>query len=221
MNEMLIRINENGEVAVEENHNGVKSFKRIEADTLLNCIRLSRTQTIYTGLLPKNCISYSHGDNGDKGVCLMFPESKADISYYDTAYFDFPLPRLVFGFCVSFEGRVYGCRMGVTANDDMLRPSTKMYKYPFSNVSGFDICTGNNSMPKCKSMHSLSSLPYYILSMPNNDDHFSHVNNRSGLGMRELLELLKDKAPEYYYSDILVPYQNVTLNDFINKRSVC
>jgi len=37
-----------------------------------------------------------------------------------------------------------------------------------------------------------------------------------GLEMRELLEFLKDKPPEYYYSDILIP-SNMTLGDFITE----
>jgi len=40
--------------------------------------------------------------------------------------------------------------------------------------------------------------------MDNNDDHFKHSNNRPGLGMRDLLALLADKAPGFYYSDVLV-----------------
>jgi hypothetical protein len=37
--------------------------------------------------------------------------------------------------------------------------------------------------------------------------------------MRDLLELLKDKEPAFYYSDVLLP-NDAVLNDFINERSV-
>jgi hypothetical protein len=60
----------------------------------------------------------------------------------------------------------------------------------------------------------LGSVPYYILGMDNNNDHFKPSNNKPGLEMRDLLELLRDKPTEYYYTDILVPAKQ-TLGDFI------
>jgi hypothetical protein len=91
-----------------------------------------------------------------------------------------------------------------------------MYEYPFSNVSGTWLCIGNNPLPICKSLHTLSSLPYHILSLDNNNDHFRAANNKPGLEMRDLLELLRDKPPEYYYTDILIP-NKLILGDFINE----
>lgn len=221
MSEMVIRIKENGDIAVEETVNGVKSYKRIEPDDLINCISQSLMRGgISSGLLPNGCLSYSQNDAGDKAITLLFPEKRADISYYGTVYPNFPLPKLVFGFNVLSEGRISNCRLGVTANDDVLKPETKMFHYPLSNVSGFNLCTGSNPLPKCKSLHTLGSLPYFILSMPNNNDHFTAQNNKQELEMRDLLELLKDKEPEYYYSDVLVPFNGATLSDFINQRSV-
>jgi hypothetical protein len=92
-----------------------------------------------------------------------------------------------------------------------------MFIYPFSNVSGTQLCIGNNVMPKCQSLHTLGSIPYYLLSMDTNNDHFSPSNNRQGLEMRDLLALLQDKEQDYYYTDILIP-SNTTLEDFINGR---
>ena len=65
---------------------------------------------------------------------------------------------------------------------------------------------------------NLASLPYDIMAMPNNNDHFNHSLNKPGLEMRDLLELLKDKEPAFYYSDVLIPSGRV-LNDFIEGRS--
>lgn len=87
----------------------------------------------------------------------------------------------------------------------------------FSNVSGTHLCTGNNVLPKCNSLHTLGSVPYYILGMDNNNDYFQTSNNKLGLEMRDLLELLRDKPPEYYYSNILIPSRQ-TLGDFIKER---
>jgi hypothetical protein len=57
------------------------------------------------------------------------------------------------------------------------------------------------------------------MAMPNNNDHFNPSLNRLGFEMRDLLELLKDKEPSYYYSDVLIPNGTV-LGEFINGRKV-
>lgn len=217
MSDTIIRISEDGKITVERNLKGVKSFKQIAPDTLIQCIDRSLLRgTVHSGLLPKNCISFSAYDDGNKEVVLLYPENRADISYFGTEYKNFPLPRLVFGFRLTVKGRVSSCKLGVVENTDTLKPDTKMYHYPLSNVSGFHLCSGNNTLPKCTSLHTLSSLPYYIMSMPNNNDYFSNLHNKPNLEMRDLLELLKNKKPSYYYSDILIP-NGAVLNDFIMK----
>ena len=217
MSETVIRISEDGKITVERDLKGVKSFKQIAPDTLIQCIDKSLLRgAVHSGLLPKNCISFNAFDDGDKEVVLVYPESRADISYFGTEYKNFPLPRLVFGFKLIAEGRVSSCKLGVVENKKTLKPDIKMYHYPLSNVSGFHLCTGNNALPKCTSLHTLSSLPYYIMSMPNNNDYFKASNNMLNLEMRDLLELLKNKEPSFYYSDILIP-NGAVLNDFIMK----
>ncbi len=218
MSDVLIRIRDNGTVAVEDNRDGVKGFKEISPDSLLECINRSLLRgAVFSGLLPKNCLSFAAYDNGDKYISILHPESKADITYYGSPYQDFPLPRLAFGFHITKENRISQCRLGVVGNECHLKPTTPMFVYPFSNVSGTHLCVGNNVLPKCESLHTLGSVPYYILSMDNNNDHFKPSNNKLGLEMRDLLELLRDKTSEYYYTDILIP-DKATLADFINGK---
>jgi hypothetical protein len=219
MNEVVIRIREDGSVTVEDNQDGVKAFKEISPDSLIGCIHKSLMRgEVASGLFPKGCIAFTAYDNGDKEVCLLHPESRAGITYYGSLYPDFPLPKLVFAFRITKENRISQCRLGVIANEGSLKPATPMFAYPFSNVSGTHLCTGNNVLPKCESLHTLGSVPYYILSMDNNNDHFKKTNNKPGLEMRDLLELLKDKPEEYYYSHILLP-SKLTLGGFISERS--
>lgn len=219
MSDVLIRIRDDGTVAVEDDNDGVKGFKEISPDSLLQCINQSLLRgVVSSGLLPKGCISYTAHDSGEKNICMLHPENRADITYYGTSYSGFPLPKLVFGFTITKENRISQCRLGVVGNEQSLKPATPMFVYPFSNVSGTHLCTGNNVLPKCKSLHTLGSVPYYILGMDNNNDHFKPSNNKLGLEMRDLLELLRDKQPAYYYSGILVQSRQ-TLGDFINGRS--
>ena len=215
MNEMIIKISGDNTVSVETVESGVRSFKTIAPDSLLECISQSVLRgTVSSGLLPKGCLSFAAHDNGNRNVCLLHPADRTDVSYFGTEYKDFPLPKLVFGFQIMKDGRIGSCKLGVIGNDDVIKPETKMFAYPFSNINGFRLCTGNNVLPKCKSLHTLGSLPHYILSMPNNNDYFKPSNNKSGLEMRDLLELLKDKPPEFYYTDILIK-NGAVLNDFI------
>ncbi len=160
MNETVIRISEDGKVMVEKSVGGLKSFKQIAPDSLLECISRSLIRgAVTSGLQPRGCLSFTSHDNGDRDVYILHPEDRADISYYGTEYTGFPLPRLVFGFHITKEGRVGSCRLGVADKDDVLKPETKMFRYPFSNVSGFSLCTGNNIFPKVAS-------PCLILSSP-------------------------------------------------------
>jgi len=218
MNETVIRIKDDGSVTVEECKDGMVSFKTISPNSLLECLNKSLLRgTVSSGLLPKGCVSFIAHDNGTHDVVLLHPEDRADISYFGTEYKHFPLPRLIFGFRVTKDGRVSSCRLGVIANDDIIKPDTKMFHYPLSNVSGFSICVGNNILPKCTSLHTLASLPYYIMAMPNNNDHFSPSRNKLGLEMRDILELLKDKEQAFYYSNVLLP-NGATITDFIYGR---
>lgn len=218
---LSIHISENAEITVEERKNGVKSIKNIELNDLLVCIKssLKEVKPVYHTVLPKNALFYSCSpETGDFSAVLEYPYTKADITYMETVYPDFPLPKLVFGFNVKGGkiGRVY---LGVTENG-ILKENSKMFIYPFSNVSnGFSLCTGGNVLPAIKSPYSLSNMPDYILSLPDNDDYFNIRNNRLQLNHRELMEHLADKTPEYYYSDILIP-SGKTLADFYKEVSL-
>ena len=190
--------------------------KEIQADAFLDCIKSSiRRNYVSSGLLPPNCLHIGIDSDGNKAYCLWYPRLYADTSYHETAYLNFPLPRLVFAFHVDTEGKIGECRMGVVA-DEKPTMETVMYRYPFSNVSGTRgaICIGANALPKYKTPHTLASLPAFLLSIPNGDHSFNALNNKLNLQYRDLLEHLKDKEPSYYYSDVLIPNEK-TLKDFI------
>lgn len=215
--ELRIRIiPEDGQVLIETHTDGIVKCKEIQEDALLDCLKNSiQHNHVSSGLLPPNCIHVGIDSDGSKSYCLWYPRLYADISYHETAYPSFPLPRLVFAFHVDTEGKIGECRMGVVADE---RPTmeTVMYHYPFSNVSGEDgdICIGANALPKYKTPHTLMNLPTFLLSIPNNDHSYSPLNSKLRMQYRDLLEHLKDKDPSYYYSDVLIP-NGKTLKDFI------
>ena len=212
---LSIHISDSAEIFVEERKNGIKSCKCISLNDLLICIKssLKEIKPAYNAVLPKNALFYSCSpETGDFSAAMEYPYNKADITYMNTEYRDFPLPKLVFGFKVA-SGKIRKVYLGITGNG-ILRDSSLMYTYPFSNVrEDFSLCTGRNALPEIKTPFSLSNMPDYILSLPDNDDYYNIRHNRLELGHRELMEHLADKTPEYYYSDILIP-SGKTLSDF-------
>ena len=218
---LSIHISDSAEIFVEERKNGIKRIKNISINDLLVCIQssLREIKPTYNAVLPKNALFYSCcPETGSFSAAMEYPYNKADITYMNTEYRDFPLPKLVFGFKVA-GGKIKKVYLGITGNG-ILRESSLMYTYPFSNVSSdFVLCTGGNALPEIKSPYSLSNMPDYILSLPDNDDYFNIRNNRLQLNHRELMEHLADKTPEYYYSDILIP-SGKTLADFYEEVSL-
>ena len=215
--ELRIRIiPEDGQILIETYTDGIVKCKELQENAFLDCIKSSiRRNYVSSGLLPPNCLHIGIDSDGNKAYRLWYPRLYADTSYHETAYLNFPLPRLVFAFHVDTEGKIGECRMGVVA-DEKPTMETVMYCYPFSNVSGTRgaICIGANALPKYKTPHALASLPALLLSIPNGDHSFNALNNKLGLQYRDLLEHLKDKDPSYYYSDVLIP-NGKTLKDFI------
>ena len=207
-----------GEIAVEQHHDGVISRKTVKPETLMKSILGSRFDNSVhtTGFLPEHCFSAAL-ISGIIVYYMRYPNLYADISYFGTEYPDFPLPRLVFAIkYLSESGKIGDVRLAVV-NDERLSPDTVTYAYPFSNVySDCRICLGNNALPVYKDPTRIHTLPQYILGFPNNNDMFRDTDNRLGLGYRDLLEHLKDKDPNYYYSDVLVP-NGKTLKDFMNR----
>lgn len=220
--DIVLRISpERLEIALEQQkEGGVVARKNISPEALAACILGSRydEKAHATGLLPEGCVA-AVLEEVNTTYFIRYPELYADISYYGTQYLHFPLPRLVFAFQhLAKAGKVGKCRLCVV-KDELLTPDTPTYHYPFSNVNSENgqICTGNNALSAYPDPFRLHTLMGYILRLPNNNDYFMAAHNRPHAGYRDLLELMKDKSPGFYYSDILVE-DGKTLNAFMNGR---
>ena len=170
---------------------------------------------IQTGVLPDRCVSYRESQHGTKYITLEMGSSYADITYEKTKYEHFPVPRLLYGFNLDKENKITKVSVAV-ADRGTLRDDTKLYKYPFSNVSGFNMCIGSNAMPKIKQLRQLSSIPYYIFAMPDNNDRYTPDRTKLEMEYRTMLEFLKDKDVDFYYENVLIP-SGKTLKDFIEQ----
>lgn len=205
-------------IVEEQKPGGAVAYKEISPLELYFAITNSFTSKDFlsSGFLPENCLHVSM-NSAERLFVIWNPELRADVTYKDVEYPNFPFPRLVFGIRMLEGGKVADCSIGVVA-DEKPTPETLMFHYPFSNVyPDGAVCSGNNIMPRYRKLSALRHFPRYLLELPDNDDMYHSEHNKLGLGHKELLEHLKDKDPAYYYSDILVP-NGKTLDDFICGR---
>ena len=172
-------VNEDLNLVVDDLRGKAVKHKVISLNTF--CKLVEKTvdiEDVCTGILPDKCISYIEKYDGEKVLVLDYGKFMADIIYEDTRYDNFPLPRLLFSFSLNKEGRIKKVRVAV-AELGKLRKTTGIFWYPFSNVSDFDMCTGSNELPKIKELRQLESMPYYIFSMPDNNDHYEPEKNKT------------------------------------------
>lgn len=220
MLDTVLRISPSRKTIIVEVHRpgGIVSYKEISPIDVYYALNesYSSNMLLSSGFLPEHCLHVSIGTSEGQFI-LWNPDLRADITYQDVEYLNFPIPRMVFWIRMLSSGKIAECAIGVVA-DEKPTPESKMYRYPFSNVyPNGNVCTGNNVLPKCRKLSALASFPRYMLGLPDNDDMFTKENNQLHLGHRDLLEHLKDKDPAYYYSTILVP-AGQTLQEFINRR---
>lgn len=214
--EVLLRLHPNHSsiVVEEQKRGGVISHREIDPMEFYYIVNSSYQCNEHrgSGILPEGCLWVSLAEN-EKWYVFRNVELRADMTYNGTEYLNFPLPRLVFGVRVLNNGKVVDCSIGVVA-DEMLTEDTPMYYYPFSNLyENGRVCTGNNVLPRYRKTSLLKNFPRYLLELPDNDDMFHSNHNALRLGHRELMEHLKDKTPEYYYTNILLP-NGKTLGSF-------
>lgn len=202
--DMIVRISPGrNTITVQEcSANGVVSYREIDPIEFYFALNGSCISNVYqrSGFLPEHCLHISMNAE-ERHYVIWNPELRADVIYRDTEYRSFPLPRLIFGLRVLGNGKVADCSMGVVA-DETPTEDTPMFFYPFSNVYEDDrVCTGNNVLPRYKKLSALKNFPRYLLGLPDNDDMFDRRHNRKELEHKELMELLRDKDPAYYYTD--------------------
>lgn len=210
-------VNEELNLVIDDYRGKTVKHKVISMNTLVKLVEKNvEITTVNTGILPDRCVSYTEKQNGDRYVVMDLGKFRIDLIYENTKYEDFPIPRLLFGFVVDKNFKITKVNVAV-ADMGTLRENTKLYKYPFSNVSGFGMCIGDNVMPKIKSLRQLNGIPYYIFSMPDNNDRYTPDRTKLDMEYRTMLEFLKDKDEKFYYDNVLIS-TGKKLIDFIKPR---
>ena len=216
--EIVIHIHDDQRIEVEIIEDGIATAKNISLESLLQALGAYEKESAaqHSGLLPPGCVSLTlpYLSQQSRYLVMEYAASYLDYTYMEQVYKHFPLPRLLFKFEINHIGRIEEIHLGAAAMGN-LTEDAPMYRWPLSNVhTDQTVCLGNNPLPLITSLKQLQSVPSYVLSLPCNDDLFQSGNNRLGLKHQDLLELLKDKDPDFYYDRILVP-DKTTLKDFI------
>ena len=209
--------NEDLNLVIDDYRGKTVSHKVISPNTFAKLLEKNiEISTVQTGILPERCVAYRENHDGTKYVVIDVGRFRINLIYENTTYENFPIPRLLFGFFIDKDFRITGVKVAV-ADMGTLRDDTRLYKYPFSNVQGFDMCTGSNTMPKLRMLRQLNGIPNFIFSMPDNNDYYKPDRTKLNMEYRNMLEFLKDKDEKYYYDNVLIS-TGKTLTDFINYK---
>ena len=215
-NKIIIELSdESGTIIVRtKDEQGVESVRQASHQEFMKLFEQSiEVKDFNSGLLPQNALHYKRKQSSHE-ISLLYEEPFAEMTYEKTTYPQFPLPRLVFRFRLSFGGQVLDEYVGVVEQGKITSES-KMFHYPFGNVNNSgNICTGGNQLPRYKELRIVQSLPEHLLRLPNSDDHYRETRNQLGLYQRDLMEHLKDKDADYYYDKVLVT-NGRTLREFL------
>ncbi|NFH90540.1 hypothetical protein FDA33_10080 [Clostridium botulinum] len=107
----------------------------------------------------------------------------------------------------------------VAIKDTNIVGSTKLYKYPFTNVSGNlgSACLGRNVFDvgiEDNDLEKLYSIPNQFMSMPNNLDYYRIQNNNKCYECEQLLKVLNNNI---FDNDLLVENDIMTYANWFNQ----
>ena len=122
--DVIIRVSQaKSTIIIEERKpGGIIAYREVSPLELYYAINGSYTSNDFleTGFLPEHCLHVAMSA-AERCYVIWNPELRADVTYRDTEYQNFPIPRLVFGLRVLENGKVAECSMGVVADESRRR----------------------------------------------------------------------------------------------------
>ncbi|MFS1519520.1 hypothetical protein V1503_24135 [Bacillus sp. SCS-151] len=178
-----------------------KAKKKWIMDVLQPYIRNEKKCT--SPILPKGCFLYQELMNGEKVVGIEVDKQRVNIDYHRRSFKQVGHPRLLFIFRI--DGQHVCSSQVLAVKDSVLKSSTEIFRYPFSNVSNnFQACWSDVRQMEIKDISMIGSLPYLFLNSPSNDDLYSGTN------LRERFLELENKD----FDDEILEETPYTLGDF-------
>lgn len=209
---MLIEINEGCNYAtIISKQDGRKKEHTVKLKDLIEGIVASsdmkKVPTFSTALYKKvgNCRLIQSKYMGKKSAIhfLQVDKTIALTGLLDKIIGEIGYPRLIFAVKVVNNIPI---KLYVSAiKDDVVTEDTKLYKYPYTNVTAESgsVCLGSNKFNQSiEGNDSLYNIPNLFFSMPNTLHSFSPSRNKYGYECKDLMLYCKDKEFE---DELLMP----------------
>lgn len=165
---------------------------------------LPKESIFSTPMLPPNCIHYQELIDGTQVVLLKIDSQRFNVQYHNTRFENVHYPTLLFEIRYSLN-RVTSIRC-FAMDTTMLKPDSRIYFFPFSNVYGDgQVCWQYRDI-KIKDLAQVTSLPFMFLNSPTNDHLYT--------GKVNLRELYTRLQYEEFDTSMLVP-TNAKLSDLL------
>lgn len=194
------------------------THKRIAFKTLLENLAVCtevHSEKKFIGKLPYGFVDGYIGDTSEDslGVILDIPKGKRSLFYRENnkewkGIVDYP--RLLFALSVE-KGRYVCKRCFALHENDELNEHTKMYRFPFSNVScKGNICVGGAQFKKVHNFLDVEEFVESFFQSTYNGDYYDTGFTKAYMSFVDLLESIKQRFPdeilvetEYNYKDVL------------------
>lgn len=165
--------------------------KRLDKQWIFDLVApdLSRRR-VSSPLLPRNCVLYQENGDGSRVVAIEIEKQKFNVQFGSTLFQKVGHPKMIFVFLVTPKNGI--STQLLTIMDKVISQDSKVYYYPFSNVSGElvpcwpELRTLSTEKDFFNNIQVLSTLPYLFLNSPSNNDLFRGEN------LRELFAKLTD-----------------------------
>ncbi|MFB5268129.1 hypothetical protein ACE41H_15280 [Paenibacillus enshidis] len=169
---------------------------------------------ISTPLLPRDCIRYFQGENGNHFLFLELDPINRTVYYHSSEINDLPFPRLVMAVKLRERDKKYHVdEMYVVAVKEPIHEDVEVYRYPYTNVyDNYSVCRGTIQLPELLGLSQINFLIRMFYESPNTDSLYEKANS-SKLSFRELTDKIKG---ENFPDEILIS-ANMTLTEWMKK----
>lgn len=200
---MLIEIKEDGSnlVSILTEKNGRKTEKVITMSDFISSIVSSNSlgdfepvaSPLYRKSLGTTLIQSTQFTKNATIYILHREKHQAPMQIYSRFYGDVGYPHLLFAVEVVNDTPV---RLYLVAvKDGVITENTKIFKYPYTNVSGKqgNVCLGQNGFEKGIEGDKLFGIPIQFFSMPNTLHSYTPANNTKRYEFEKMVQILQNK----------------------------
>lgn len=201
---MLIELKEDGSnlVSIIQEEKGRKKEKIITLESLISSIISSSKKgnfetvksPLYKDIMGTKLIQSKQYAQNSTIYVLHRKKFQAPMQIFSRFHGDVGFPGLLFG--VNVVNNRLSSLYVVAVKDEIISEDTILYKYPYTNVSGYEgrVCLGSNHFTKgILYGDKLYNVPNEFFSMPNTLHSYNFRNNTKGYEFEEMILSLKNK----------------------------